>query len=105
MCCVRRDSSQPAIDLLTMRRVLWTAVVVLIVLVLAGDKVRNYFARAPNEITAAKDAARDNTSTKEREKPPVDKADSDKRSASGAYVPSPADAPELYDSPTRRLGF
>lgn len=88
-----------------MRVLLWTTIVVLIVLIFAGDKVRSYFEGGSRELAEASDAGQGRTSARESVKPPAAKPDPDRRSASGAYAPSPADAPELYDSPTRRFGF
>lgn len=85
-----------------MKMLLWTIIAGLIVLFFAGDKVRGYFKGEP--IAEASDAGRDKVS-KENARPPAGKAEADQRSTSGPYAPSPADAPELYDSPTRRLGF
>ena len=85
-----------------MKVLLWAIVAALIGLFFAGDKIHGYFKGEP--VAKASDAGRDKVS-KEDARPPAGKADADQRSTSGPYAPSPADAPELYDSPTRRLGF
>lgn len=82
-----------------MKALLWATVVVLLVLVFAGDKMRGYFGYESGvaEAPVATEGARNRT---EKNKP-----DKEQPSATGAYVPSPGDAPELYDSPIRRHGF
>ncbi|MGQ0523775.1 MAG: hypothetical protein ACT4P8_08970 [Betaproteobacteria bacterium] len=81
-----------------MKALLWTIVIVLVILAFAGDRVRGYF--ADEAVVAQESAAASGPGEKT-----AGKNDSAQRAASGNYVPSPADAPELYDSPTRRLGF
>ncbi len=92
-----------------MRPILWMIAAVLIVLVFAGDKVRGYFKGDATEIareSSAAGAAADKPSQRGDGNPSPDRSEPGKApSSTGAYVPSPADAPELYDSPTKRLGF
>lgn len=84
-----------------MKALLWTTVVVLVVLMFAGDKVRGYFGYE-SDVTDQPVAAGD----RPNDKIPTRKPDNEQRSSTGAYVPSPGDAPELYDSPaTRRFGY
>ena len=87
-----------------MRALLWIVVLALAVLLFGGDKVRGLFG-----VTSA--------DTSERATAPAatpdprggatagDKKEADPRAPSGQYAPSPADAPELYDSQTRRFGI
>ena len=90
-----------------MRAIMWVIVAVLLVLAFAGDKVRSYFKADGADITresAPAAVAPDNSLSKRGDpNPSPDRAAAGKNT--GSYVPSPADAPELYDSPTKRLGF
>lgn len=92
-----------------MRLILWMIVAVLIVLVFAGDKVRGYFKGNTVEVareSSTAGAAADTSSGRGDPNPSAGRSEAGKApSSTGAYVPSPADAPELYDSPTKRLGF
>lgn len=90
-----------------MRPILWVIAAVLIVLVFAGDKVRGYFKGDATEIareSSATGAAGDKPSSRGDANPSANRAEA-RKNTTGSYVPSPADAPELYDSPTKRLGF
>lgn len=92
-----------------MRLILWVIVAVLIVLAFAGDKVRGYFKGDTVEIareSSTTGAAADTPSPRGDPNPSAERSEPGKApSSTGTYVPSPADAPELYDSPTKRLGF
>jgi hypothetical protein len=93
-----RDSKRTVSYTAGMRLALWAIAAILIVLVFSGEKVRRYFGLnvdAPPSVT--QDATLD--SSKRVESP------SDNAQSTGAYVPSPADDPNLHNSPTRRLGF
>jgi len=91
-----------------MRLTLWAIVAVLIVLAFAGENVRRYFARDVTDVApqSSPDATTpDNFSKRGNVNPSTDKPETEKPSPARSYVPSPADAPELYDSPTKRFGF
>jgi hypothetical protein len=86
-----------------MRLALWAVVAVLIVLVLAGDKVRGFFKKDAADVATASSStgkASETDANRGNAKPSADKPQ-----PAGSYVPSPADAPELYDSPIRRFGL
>jgi hypothetical protein len=84
-------------------------VAVLIVLAFAGDKVRGYFKRDTVEVareSSTAGAAADTSSGRGDPNPSAGRyVAGNAPSSNGTYVPSPADAPVLYDSPTKRLGF
>lgn len=92
-----------------MRPILWVIAAILIVWVFAGDKVRGYFKVDTADIareSSPTGTAADSLSRRGDANPSADRSEPGKTSSStGSYVPSPADAPELYDSPTKRLGF
>lgn len=90
----------------TMRLILWVIVAVLVVLAFAGENVRRYFSRDEADVAIQPDKATSDAYSKRGSVPAsADKPEAEKPSSGRSYVPSPADAPELYDSPTRRLGF
>jgi hypothetical protein len=91
-----------------MRLTLWAIVVVLIVLAFAGENVRRYFKQDVTDVAPQSSPDRtapDNFSKRGNVNASTDKPETEKPSRAGSYVPSPADAPELYDSPTKRFGF
>lgn len=91
-----------------MRLTLWAIVAVLIVLAFASDNVRRYFEPDVTDVapqSSPDGTPRDNFSTRGNVNPSTDKPETEKPSPARSYVPSPADAPELYDSPAKRFGF
>ncbi len=82
-----------------MRLALWAIAAVLILLVVSGQKVRGYFGLNVGAPPSATQDATPGESSKRAESPPGN------AQATGAYVGSPADDPNLHNSPTRRLGF
>lgn len=82
-----------------MRALIWIIVAGLIALFFAGDKLRGYLGGRPGDVAELNASPRASDEARART------TDGERRPASGAYAPSPADAPELYESPTRRLGF
>jgi hypothetical protein len=73
-----------------MKLVLWIAIGVLAFLAFQGGNVRRFIG---GDTSAAAPAS------------PAPSADKPERSGGGAYAPSPAEDPNLHNSPTRRLGF
>lgn len=88
-----------------MRVLLWIAALGLIVILFAGDKVRGYFRGGTGEVAQLNDPGPDRTAKRGTDTSSGSKTDTEQSASPGAYAPSPADAPELYESPTRRLGF
>lgn len=76
-----------------MRLIIWMLVAAVLVWVFAGDNLRSYFKR--DVTVVAQPSSPDEAKSDNSEKPSPPKS----------YVPSPADAPELYESPTRRFGI
>jgi hypothetical protein len=87
-----------------MRAALWIIVLALAVLLFGGDKVRRLLGVTAAD-TAEQASAPAATPESRGGATAGDRKEVDPRAPSGQYAPSPAEAPELYDSPTRRFVF
>lgn len=79
-----------------MKLAVWIAIGVLALLAFQSGNVRRFVGGDTTATTSLPAASASK---------PAQSADKPERNAGGAYAPSPAEDPNLHNSPTRRLGF